>query len=140
MSARLLGLDPGLNHIGLALSDPSGLLASPYSVIHYQGKKDLIAQLSQIVTKEQVQGLVIGLPLNKDGSKGKAALETEKLSQLLERNLNLPAYFIDERFTSQQAQTILNTGKMSLEKKKELTHKLSAALILQTYLDRQKKP
>ena len=138
MINRLLGLDHGKNHIGLALSDPSGLLASPYLVINYLSKKELLTQLSDIIAKEQVNGLVIGLPLNKDGSKGKAAEEIEKFADFLNHNLNLPVYLIDERFTSQQANVILNSSKMNLQKKKELTHKLSAALILQSYLDRQK--
>jgi len=138
MKNRLLGLDHGKNHIGLALSDPSGLLASPYLVINYLSKKELLTQLSDIIAKEQVNGLVIGLPLNKDGRKGKAAEEIEKFADFINHNLKLPVYLIDERFTSQQANVILNSSKMNLQKKKELTHKLSAALILQSYLDRQK--
>ena len=139
MKGRWLGLDPGEKKIGLALSDPLGLFAQPFKMITFRGKRDLLAQLSEIVEKEGVKGLVIGLALNKDGKAGKVAQQAKELADFLQKKLNLPCKMMDERYSSKQAESLLKSGKVSPRKQKTLTHQLSAAIILQTFLESESR-
>jgi len=139
MSKRFLGLDLGESKIGLALSDSNALIAQPYQVLQYRGRDTLLSQLREIVLKEEVSALVVGLPYNKDGGLGRAAEKVKETAAFLEENLKLPLEFIDERFTSLEVAALLREEKLSLKRKKRASHSVAAALILQTFLDLRKR-
>ena len=134
---RVLGIDYGLKRTGLAISDPLGIIASPLDTIK---TKNLLNYLLDLNNKEKISILVIGLPLN---LKNKLFDIEENIKELIQKiKTNLPEIQIeriDERFTSKIARNYLNTSSMKqkIRRKKENLDKVSASLILQSYLERK---
>lgn len=132
---RLLGLDLGSKTIGLALSDGSRLIASPYGTIARRkftlDAEDLLA----IAVKEGVGGLVIGLPVNMDGSEGPRAQSTRQFARNLETKTELPMAFWDERWSTAAVTRTMLDADLSRRRRDELVDKLAAAYILQGALD-----
>ena len=134
---RLLGIDYGRKRLGLALSDEGGVLASPLPVYRRSGAlADDIAFLRRLVKEWSVGMIVIGLPLNMDGSTGEMAEEVTRFAARIEGEIGLPIVPIDERLTSVEAERALIEGGISRRKRKGLRDSLAAVLILQGYLDR----
>jgi putative Holliday junction resolvase len=134
---RLLGLDLGTRRIGVAVSDELGLLAHGLTVVtRHGGKRDLDA-IAQLAHEEEVAGVVIGLPLNMNGSEGEAAARTRRFGAALGTHLNLPVVMWDERLTTWEAEGIMNDASVRKRKRKQLVDKVAATLILQSYLDAQ---
>jgi len=133
---RILGIDFGLARIGLALSDPSKNLASPYKTI--QAKKSLEKTAEEIaheVKDLDLETLVIGLPLLLSGKDSETTKAVRHFATLLEKHTNVPLILWDERLTSKQVDKMLIEKKVNRKKRAKLSDTLSAALILQTYLD-----
>ncbi len=127
---RLLGIDHGRARLGLALSDPSGLLATPFQTLDARRLKPLLESLKKIVRDHQVEALVLGLPLQlQDGAEGAQAQAVRKFARILQKQLELPVHFQDERLTSQEASRLARQNLDSV----------AAALILQAYLDERKR-
>jgi putative Holliday junction resolvase len=142
---RSLAIDPGAKRVGLALSDAGGKLASPYEVLEVTTPAQTLQEILKIVKEEQVQQIVIGLPLNMDGSSGQAANQSKQLGQQLAEKTKLPIHYIDERLTSFQADENLRQRKQSGErltrkKKKSRQDAHAAAIILQDFLDQKLPP
>ncbi len=134
---RVLGIDYGLKRTGLAISDPLGIIASPLETIE---TKNLLNYILDLNKKEKISVLVIGLPLN---LKNKLFDIEENIKEFIQK---IKTYIpeieierIDERFTSKIARNYLNTytGKQKIRRKKENLDKVSASLILQSYLERK---
>jgi putative pre-16S rRNA nuclease len=135
---RLLGLDLGTRRIGLAVSDELGLLAHGLAVVmRHGGQRDLEA-IARVVRQEEVAGVVIGLPLNMNGSEGEAAARARRFGAALGAHLGLPVYLWDERLTTWEAQGIMKDAAVRRRKRKQLVDKIAASLILQSYLDAQR--
>lgn len=134
---RVLGIDYGLKRTGLAISDPLGIIASPLETVK---TKNLLNYLLDLNKKERISILVIGLPLN---HKNKLFDIEENIKELIQKiKTHLPEIKIeriDERFTSKIARDYLNTysSKQKIRRKKENLDKVSASLILQSYLQRK---
>ena len=135
---RILGIDFGDRRIGLAVSDR--LLVSAQGIGTYEVKnvREDRRFFRELVTKYEIEEVVIGLPLRMDGSLGTRAKKTQEFAQWLEAVLNLPVSFFDERLTTQQAIKILHHHKRSPKAKKELEDQISAVIILSTYLERKR--
>ena len=132
---RLLGLDLGTRRIGVAVSDELGFLAHGLTVLmRHGGQRDLDA-IAQLAHEEEVVGVVIGLPLNMDGSEGEAAARARRFGAALGAHLNLPVFLWDERLTTWEAEGIMNDALVRTRKRKQLVDKVAATLILQSYLD-----
>jgi len=135
---RLLGIDYGRRRIGLALSDESGILASPLPTYVRGRTEDRdIAVLVRLINKHGAANIVIGLPLNMDGSRGEMAREVEAFADRLRQRTGLKVEQFDERLTSSEADRVLLEADLSRRRRKELRDSLSAVLILQGYLDRR---
>ena len=133
---RLLGLDPGSKTIGLALSDVSLMLATPFAQIPRQ-KLGLTAKaLARIVADQDIGGLVIGLPLSMDGSAGPAAQAARDWTHAIAAALGLPAAMWDERLSSAAANRVL-IGEMDLSRARRarLVDAMAASYMLQAALD-----
>ena len=132
---RLLGIDYGSKRIGIAVSDPLRIIAKGISVIFNSAKS--IGQIKKIVEEYDIEAIIIGMPLNLKGEKGIKAEEVEIFIAELETTLNINVVRIDERFTSKIAQqTLLDMNvKKKFRQTKGNLDSMSAALILQTYLD-----
>lgn len=135
---RILGIDYGRRRIGLAISDEAQFLArplDPYFRTHSR-KKDL-ESLVRLARESEAGQMVIGLPLNMDGTKGEMALEVEAFAEELQQISNMVVTVSDERLTSVEAERVLLEGNVKRKDRKLLRDGLAATLILQGYLDSQ---
>ncbi len=136
LDARLLGLDLGTRTIGLALSDVSLMLASPYAALKRGKLTATAAEILRIAARERVGGLVAGLPLSLDGSFGPAAQAARDWLRSLSEATGLPAALWDERLSSSAVNRMLISDMdMTRRRRSEIVDKLAASYILQAALD-----
>lgn len=136
---RYLGLDLGTKSLGLALSDKTGLIASFYKNISYTDEDKLLEEIKDIVEKEHVGKLVLGLPKNMDNSLGWRSTETIEFKEKLEKMLDKEVILEDERLTTKIAENMLIDFDLSRKKRKKVIDGVSAVIILQSYLDRKER-
>lgn len=132
MAGRVLGLDLGEVRVGVALSDELRMTANP--LCQLDRKRDLLGELERLVKEHGVMEIVVGLPLNMDGTAGPAAAAAEEFAQALRERLELPVATFDERLSTVAAERALLEADLSRAKRKKLRDKISAAIILQSYL------
>jgi len=133
---RILGIDPGRKRIGLAIGDSLLKIATAYKTLDYRNKVEFIANLEPIVIEENIGLVVMGLPLNMDGSEGKSANFSRLLAELIKRKLNLKVEFVDERLTTEAAIRQIHEADKKVGNSRKTIDMLSAAIILQSYLDK----
>ncbi len=133
---RLLGLDVGTKTIGLALSDVMRRIATPFETIRRKKFRDDAARLLQLAAAQGVGGLVIGLPLNLDGSEGPSAQSIRAFVRNLQQLTDLPMTLWDERLSTAAAERMLIAADASRKRRAEVIDKMAAAYILQGALDR----
>ncbi|MGG5807949.1 Holliday junction resolvase RuvX [Falsiroseomonas sp. CW058] len=132
---RLIGLDPGAKLIGLALSDVSLMLASPYGTLKRGRMSATAAELAAIARKEGAGGLVVGLPLSMDGSFGPAAQAAKDFGRDLAAAAGLDVAFWDERLSSAAVNRAMIAADLSRAKRAERVDAAAAAWMLQSALD-----
>src|SRR5689334_10032410 len=130
----MLGLDLGERRIGVALRDPTGLLAGALEVLPSQGRARDGAAVRAIAEREGAVAAVVGVPINMDGSQGQQAEKSRRFGAALEA-AGLPVVYWDERLTTVEAQRYLRDGGMSREKRRQTIDAAAAAILLQSYLD-----
>jgi putative Holliday junction resolvase len=135
---RLLGLDLGTKTIGLALTDVKRLIASPLVTLKRTKFTADAARLTEIIAEHQIVGLVLGLPVNLDGTSGPRAQATRAFARNLNRIVALPVLLWDERLTTAEAERMLISADQSRRRRAEVVDKLAATIILQNVLDRLK--
>ncbi len=132
---RLLGIDLGSKTIGLAISDPSFKIASPITTLK-RGKLTIdAAAIERIVTEREIGGLLVGLPINMDGTEGPRAQATRDWSLELARRLALPYAFWDERMSTMAVERMMIEADMTRKRRAEKIDQAAAAYILQAALD-----
>jgi len=134
---RYLAIDYGTKRTGLAICDPDETIVSPLDVI--EGHHDLTAKIADIVTKEGVGAIVLGLPLNMDDSAGAQAKLAFQFAEQLEKELVIPVYFQDERLTSYAADDKLTAAQLTRKKKTKHLDAVAAAEILEAFLEHKKR-
>ena len=134
--SRLLGIDYGTVRIGLALSDPTGTLASPLPFLENQSPKQVIAAITALIETHQITGLVIGMPRNMDGTYGPSAQKVKDFIDEMKKCISIPIQPIDERLTTAQASKQLSGIGLNQKQLRKRVDSSSASLILQQYLDR----
>jgi putative Holliday junction resolvase len=132
---RLLGLDVGTKTIGLAISDGSLTIATPLTTIRRERFSRDAAKLGDIVAAREVGGLVIGLPINMNGTEGSQAQAVRQFAANVDGALGLPMGFWDERLSTSAVTRDLLTADMSRKRRREVVDKMAAAYILQGALD-----
>jgi putative Holliday junction resolvase len=138
---RVLALDLGSKRVGVAISDPTGILASPLTTIHRRGDRDAEhREVAALVGDEGVGRVIVGLPLNMNGSWGPAARaakeEAEMLSVALKAvGLDVPVDLVDERLTTVAADRLLIERGKRAPKRRQVVDRTAAALLLQGWLD-----
>lgn len=132
---RLLGIDTGTVRVGLAVSDPDRILASPLDTYTRQNPDADAEYFQRIVKTEQIVGLVVGLPISLNDTEGPKAKEARDYAEWLTQITGLPVAFADERFTSSIAEDALIAGGVKRDKRKGKRDRIAAVLILQGYLD-----
>ncbi|MCS7198457.1 MAG: Holliday junction resolvase RuvX [Candidatus Bipolaricaulota bacterium] len=131
---RILGIDFGEKRLGLALSDESHTLASPLAVYERTDCERDLQFLRDLVAQYRITEIVLGLPVNMDGSLGPKAEQALEFKRLLEEHLKLPVSTFDERLTTVEAERVLLQANLSRKKRKAKRDTLAAVLILQGYL------
>ena len=135
MIGRILGIDFGKARIGLALSDPLGITAQPFEVVAFEKIEEAITRIAALVKEHDVARIVLGLPLNMDGSEGFMVAATRDFAVALEKKTGLPSIEWDERLTSSQALSALGRQEKSWKKRKKKLDAVAAQFLLQSYLD-----
>lgn len=130
---RYLAIDHGIKRTGLAICDAGERLASPLCV--FQGQTNLPEQIAQVVDREEVGAVVLGLPLNMDGSEGPQAQKVKAFAERLRQHIQVPIFFQDERLSSFGAREKLESTGLPKAKQRGLVDALAAAEILQSFLD-----
>ncbi len=136
---RKMGVDYGDKRIGVALTDALCIISSPYEVFQNLSPEQSLQHLNDLIKQFNVDEVAMGLPLNMDGSEGERAKIHRNFGQKLSDLSGVKVVFVDERLTSAEAEEILIQSKVRREKRKELIDKISAQIILQTYLNQSKR-
>jgi len=132
---RLMGVDYGDVRIGIALSDPLLITAQTFEVIDRRKTRRPTERIAQIVIEQSVDVIVVGLPVNMNGTMGERVTRTQEFAKELEELTGLQVKWMDERLTTVRAEQILIESDVRRKKRKSVVDKVAAALILQTYLD-----
>jgi putative Holliday junction resolvase len=137
---RSLGLDIGDKRIGVALSDPEGILASPFTIINRRDENWDIKVITDIISQKQVGQIVVGLPRSLDGSLGRQVEKVKAFVQKLCEHTQVPVEYRDERLTTVMAERLKRAAGSKKSRKKARHDAQAAALILQGYLDEGREP
>ena len=141
---RALALDVGTRTIGLALSDPDGVLATPWETLRRRGEAADVAELLRRIDERSVGQVVVGLPLELDGREGRRARRVRRLVEVLEQALGsrdgepVAVHTWDERFSSAAADRALREADLSRARRRETIDAVAAQIILQGWLDRRR--
>jgi len=136
---RKMGIDYGDKRIGIAFTDFLCTIASPYEVYKTINEQEDLKYLADLAKKQETDVIVFGLPLNMDGTEGDRAVVTRAFGEKLGKLSGLEIAYVDERLTSLEAEDILISAGVRREKRKELIDKISAQLILESYLNQNKR-
>jgi putative Holliday junction resolvase len=132
---RILALDLGKKRIGLALSDELGFTAQGLETLEREGRRDDIEVLRRITVEKNVKLILMGDPLHMSGQKSRQGDYTREFAKELEYKTGLPIRFWDERWTSREAERMLRGSGIAHGERKPTIDKLSAVILLQSYLD-----
>lgn len=135
---KVMALDIGERRIGVAVSDALGVLAQPWTVVQRQGVAKDIAQLVRLAQEQQVETVVVGLPLTLRGERAQAVQKVEAFVSQLQEALRVPVVLVDERLSTSEAERRLREAELSRAKRKQQVDAVAAALILERYLHRQR--
>ena len=132
---RILCIDPGEKNLGIALSDMSRTVANPHSTIIRTKFTDVAANIKKIIENENVGGIIVGLPINMDGSEGPSAQSARSLASNIEAKLLIPTSLWDERLSTSAVTRTLISADTSRKRRSEVVDKVAATYILQGALD-----
>jgi putative Holliday junction resolvase len=132
-----LAIDYGLRRIGLAKSDPSGMIASALQTIEVKSEQEALKKLANVIADVKPSALIVGYPLNDDGSTNEACRKVDAFVERLRKLFNGSIYKVDEFGTSEEAAGIVHAHGKKIGKKKARIDRLAAVIILQRFLDEQ---
>lgn len=136
---RVLGIDFGDKHIGLALSDLTGTIANGLNTLDRKNVQYDINYIVNLIQQNQVQVIVFGLPINMDGTMGDRVQKTYDFANLLAQQTTAKIEYLDERLTTAVAEKVLISADVSRAKRKTVIDKLAATIILQDFLNAHKR-
>ena len=132
---RLIGLDLGSKRIGVSICDEKQLIATPFKTINRSTAKDLIDELKKIIEENNIKGIIIGNPINMDGSSGSSAQSVKDTSNNIEKSIDLPICLWDERLSTVGAFNLSSQLDINVSKREKKIDENAAAFILQGALD-----
>ena len=132
---RLIGLDLGSKRIGVSICDDKQLIATPLKTINRNSLKDLVDELRLIVDENGIKGIIVGNPLNMDGSSGRSAQSVKDTTENIEKNLDIPICLWDERLSTVCAFNLSSQLDINVSKREKKIDENAAAFILQGALD-----
>ncbi len=132
---RLIGLDLGSKRIGVSICDEKQLIATPLKTIIKNSQEELIKKLKEIINENNIKGIIIGNPLNMDGSFGRSAQSIKDSAQNIEKNINIPICLWDERLSTVGAFNLSSQLDINVSKREKKIDENAAAFILQGAID-----
>lgn len=136
---RILGMDYGTKTLGMSISDETKTLASPIETIRYTDEESLLSKVDEYFNNYDIEKIVLGNPINLDGSLSGRSIDTLEFKKKLESRYKVPVIMEDERFTSVIVNNMLIENNTRRDKRKKVVDKLASTVILQGYLDRRCK-
>ena len=134
-NCRLLGIDPGSKHVGIAICDENQVVATPLKIIHKKKFESLLMEIDILVKENNIKGIIVGNPINMDGSKSKSSQSATDFSKNLSKNITIPITMWDERLSSEGAFKITNKLATNVSNKVRKLDQNAAAFILQGAID-----
>ncbi len=138
LEGRVISFDLGSKRVGVAISDPLGISANPLGFIKGENEENLYLEIKKLIEKYSPVSIVVGVPVNMNGTYGDMAEKSLSFGRKLEEIHSIPVTFIDERLTSMEAENILLKADVSRKKRKKAIDGMAASLILQKYLEMQR--
>lgn len=135
---RIIGIDYGDARVGLAVSDETGFLASAVCTVNVTGMRDAVKKVAEKIKELGGTKIVLGLPVNMDGSLSFRADKSKAFADMISAQTGLEVVFVDERLSTVEAYTYLNITEFNGKKRREVIDALSAQIILQSYLDKER--
>jgi len=139
-SPRVLGLDVGSKTIGMAVSDPLGITAQGLTTMRRQNKRLDFGQLEKVIREYNVIEIVVGYPLRMSGAEGTQSEKMQVFAEELRKRFRLPVHLWDERLTSAEANRLLRSTELSIEKRAKAVDRMAAVLILQGWMAKKQLP
>jgi len=133
--SRLIGIDLGTKRIGIAICDEKQKIATPLKTLNKNKLEDLIFELKSIIQENDVKGIIVGNPLNMDGSFGKSSQSARDISENISKNINLPLCMWDERLSTVGAFNLSGQLDINVNKREKKIDQNAAAFILQGAID-----
>ena len=132
---RLIGLDLGSKRIGVSICDEKQLIATPFKTINRTSNNELINELKTIITENNIKGIIIGNPLNMDGSSGRSAQSVKDISNNIKKNIDVPIFLWDERLSTVGAINLSSQLDVNVTKREKKIDENAATFILQGAID-----
>ena len=132
---RLIGLDLGSKRIGVSICDEKQLIATPFKTINRTSNNELINELKTIITENNIKGIIIGNPLNMDGSSGRSAQSVKDISNNIKKNIDVPIFLWDERLSTVGAYNLSSQLDVNITKREKKIDENAATFILQGAID-----
>ncbi len=136
---RILAIDYGMSRTGIAVSDPTGLIASPYKVIPSRNYEKLLLGIGEVLSEVSPDKVILGYPGRTDGGKSEMCQRVERFREELKERFQVEAELIDEKYTTVIASQMLHAGGIKAKEQKKNIDAAAAAVLLQGYLDRSRK-
>ena len=136
---RILALDVGEKHMGVAVSDELGLTAQPITIISRNGLDKDLKEIEKLLREYSIAEIIVGIPFNMDGTAGKSAERVFSFINFLRKRLKIPVKTWDERLTTVSSEKILLEADLSRKKRKKVIDKVAASFLLQNYLDNRRE-
>ena len=133
--SRLLGIDPGKNRFGLAISDEDKLVSTPLKTIVKKNNSNFIKEIKQIIDENNLKGIIVGNPINMDGSRGPSSQSANDFAKYLSNNISIPVSMWDERLSTEGAFNLSSNLDTNVSKKVEKLDQNAASFILQGAID-----
>ena len=133
--SRLIGIDPGGKRIGIAISDENKVVATPYTTIIKENYSELVSQIKKIIKEYEIDGIVIGNPINMDGTYGKSSQSAKDIAINISNKIDIPVSLWDERLSTVGAFNLSSELDINVSKREKDIDKFAAAFILQGALD-----
>ena len=134
-NSRLLGLDIGSKRIGISICDDQRAIATPLKTVNFTNLSDFILELKKIIDVNNIKGLIIGYPINMDGSFGKSAQSINDKSKIIDKEINIPVSLWDERLSTSAAFNISSQLDVNISKRAKNIDEKAATFILQGAID-----
>ena len=133
--SRLLGIDPGKNRVGIAISDENKVVSTPLKTILKKNNSNFLNEIKEIILENNVKGIIVGHPINMDGSTGPSAQSAQDFATFLSNNVSIPVSMWDERLSSQGAFNLSSNLDINVSKKVDKLDENAASFILQGAID-----